>query len=73
MPVGGGQCSRGVTPTFPRGLSQQKIFTQAQQTVNQNTAPNKTEILLARALLVIDRGRLMKYSALLALIKVPYF
>ena len=51
---------------FPQGLSQQKIFAQAQQTVNQNMVPNKTEILLAHALLVIDQGRIMTYLALLA-------
>lgn len=53
-PAGGGQCSQAVAPRFPQGVSQQKIFAQAQQTVNQNTAPNKTEILLAHALLVIS-------------------
>lgn len=40
--------------TFSQGLSKGKVFAQAQKTVNQSTAPNKTEILLAHALLVID-------------------
>lgn len=58
--------------TFSQGLSQWKVFAQAQQSVNQKTAPNKTEILLAHALLVIDRGRVMKYSALLTLISALF-
>lgn len=46
MLAGGGWRSSAVTPIFPQGLSQQKVFARAQQTVNQNTALNNTEILL---------------------------
>lgn len=69
---GWGMVQLSAHTTFSQGLTQRKVFAQAQQTVNQKTAPNKTETLLARALLVIDRGRVMKHSALLTLISALF-